>query len=170
MILAGLGLAAGLGSTITGAFKASKAAKLQKAELDGLKRDEQDWYARNYYSNYLDSTEAKAAIKRVEDTLNRRTQEQRARQVITGATAEQANAETATNNKALSDTVTGLASQGSAIKRSVDAQHQANLTNMANMRMGINAQEQAGGQNLIGGGAGLIGSALSLYEDKKTKV
>lgn len=174
-ILGGLGAAGGLISSIVGGVKASKAAKAQQEALDEQKENEQNWYARNYYQNYLDSTEAKAAIRRVNDTLSRQNEQTRAAAVISGATPEAIQAAQEAGNETLSDTMAGLAAQGTARRQQVDAQHQQNQANLSAQQQAINAQQQQGNMNLLSSGAGLIGSALSLYSpmigtNKKTTV
>ena len=164
-ILGGLGAAGGLISSIIGGRKAAKAAKAQQAALKQQKENESNWYARNYYQNYMDSTEAKAAIRRVNDTLNRQNEQARASAVISGATPEAVQATQEAGNETLADTMAGLAAQGTSRRQAVDAQHLQNQANLTAQQQAINAQQQQGNMNLQTAGAGLIGSALSLYDN-----
>lgn len=163
-ILGGLGAAGGLISSIIGGRKAAKAAKAQQAALQQQQENESNWYARNYYQNYMDSTEAKAAIRRVNDTLNRHNEQARAASVISGATPEAVQATQEAGNETLADTMAGLAAQGTSRRQAVDAQHVQNQANLSAQQQAINAQQQQGNMNLVNAGAGLIGSALSLYD------
>lgn len=164
-ILGGLGAAGGLISSIIGGRKAAKAAKAQQAALNQQKENERNWYARNFYQNYMDSTEAKAAIRRVNDTLNRQSEQARAASVISGATPEAVQATQEAGNATLADTMAGLAAQGTSRRQAVDAQHLHNQANLSQQQQAINAQQQQGNMNLQTAGAGLIGSALSLYDN-----
>lgn len=166
-ILGGLGAAGGLVSSIIGGRKAAKAAEAQQKALDEQKENEQAWYARNYYQNYLDSSEAKAAIRRVNDTLTRQNEQARAAAVISGATPEAVQAVQEAGNETLSDTMAGIAAQGTARRQAVDTQHMQNQANLSAQQQAINAQQQQGNMNLLNSGTGLIGSALSLYDPTK---
>jgi len=70
MIGTAIGIGASLIGGVMGASKAAKAANAQQQMLNQQRNKNEAWYNRNYYQNYLDSKEAQAAIKRVEDTLN----------------------------------------------------------------------------------------------------
>lgn len=169
-VLGGVGALGGLVSSIIGGRKAAKAAEAQEKALQEQKNAEKEWYARNYYQNYMDSTEAKAAIKRVNDTLARQNEQARASAVISGATPEAVQATQEAGNETLSDTMAGLASQGTARRQQVDAQHIQNQANLSAQEQALAAQKQQGNMNLLNSGTGLIGSALSLYDDRKNKI
>lgn len=104
--------AIGLGSSIAGAIKGRQEAKRQRRELKKQQDAENEWYARNYYQNYLDSAEAQSAIKRVNDTINRRNEQNAAAAKINGSTPEAVMAAQEANNELLSDTISGLAQHG----------------------------------------------------------
>lgn len=67
LVNAGIGLASG----IMGGIKSGKATKRQQL-INSQEAKNEAWYNRNYYQNYLDSSESRAAIKRVEDTMKKR--------------------------------------------------------------------------------------------------
>ena len=168
MIGAILGLAAGLASGIAGGVKSAKAAKKQQELVDQQRAENDAWYNRNYYQNYLDSTEARAAMKRVEDTLRRRNQEAQAQAAISGGTPEQVIAQQENDQKLVGDVATNLAARGDEIKRQVDAQYMANKANIAGQQMNQYQMNEAGGAQLLGNGGSLIGSALSMFGDGKS--
>lgn len=168
-ILGGLGALGGLASSIIGGRKAAKAAEAQQKALDEQKENEQAWYARNYYQNFLDSTEAKAAMRRVNDTLARQNEQARAAAAINGATPEAVQAVQEAGNETMADTMAGIAAQGTSRRQAVDAQHVQNQANLAAQQQAINAQKQQGSMNLLNSGTGLIGSALSLYDPEDFK-
>ena len=78
MIGAILGAVGGLASGIAGGIKSAKAAREQQRLIDEQESKNNAWYNRNYYQNYMDSSEAQAAMKRVENTLKKQNQEARA--------------------------------------------------------------------------------------------
>ncbi len=169
-IAAGASALGGIASSIIGASKASKAAKQQQQAIDSQKAQNEAWYNRNYYSNYMNSNQAQAAIKRVEDTLRRRNQEAQASAAVTGATPEAQVAQQANDQSLMSDVVSNLASKGDDVKRGVDAQNQANQQNMLGMQMAQHQANEAGGSQLASNGGSMISSALSLLDGlgKKT--
>lgn len=162
LIGAGISLASG----IAGGIKSAKAARKQEELINKQEAKNEAWYNRNYYQNYLDSSESRAAIKRVEDTMKKRNQEAQATAAVTGATPEAVIAQQENNQKLISDTIGSLAARSDAKKEQIDAINQHNQQNIANARMGQLQANEAGGSQLMGNGLGLIGSALSLYDKK----
>lgn len=169
MIGAIIGAAGGLASGLFGGLKSSKAAKEQEKLINEQERKNDAWYNRNYYQNYLDSAEAQAAMKRVENTLKKQNQEARATAVVTGATPEAAVAQQQANNEILDNVTTNLAAQGTARKANVDAINQQNENNIMNMRIAQNQATEKGNAQLMDNGLGIIGSALSMQDWGKKK-
>jgi chromatin segregation and condensation protein Rec8/ScpA/Scc1 (kleisin family) len=169
MIGAIIGAVGGLASGIAGGIKSAKAAKEQQKLIDEQERKNDAWYNRNYYQNYLDSAEAQAAMKRVENTLKKQNQEARATAVVTGATPESVVAQQQANNEILDDVTTSLASQATARKANIDAVNMENQNNIMNMRISQNQANEKGSSQLMENGLGIIGSALSMTDWGKKK-
>lgn len=169
MIGAIIGAVGGLASSIAGGIKSAKAAKQQQELINEQARKNDAWYNRNYYQNYLDSAEAQAAMKRVENTLKKQNQEARATAVVTGATPEAAVAQQQANNEILDNVATDLAAQGTARKANIDAINQQNENNIMNMRIAQNQATERGNAQLMDNGLGIIGSALSMQNWGKKK-
>lgn len=165
-----LGTVGGLASGIFGGIKSAKAAKEQQRLIDEQESKNNAWYNRNYYQNYMDSTEAQAAMKRVENTLKKQNQEARATAVVTGATPEAAIAQQQANNEILDETATGLAAQATARKAQVEAIDQQNQNNIFQARLGQSSAEEKGGAELMGAGLGMVKDALSMVDWDKTKL
>lgn len=157
------GLAMGAASGLAGLIKGGKARREQQALLNKQAASNEAWYQRNYYQNYLDSTEAKSAMKRVEDTLRRRNQQAQAQGAVTGATQEAVLAQQENDQTALADTAERLASKGDAIRRQVDMTNQQNKANINSQQMQQAMLNEQGGQQLLGNAGSLIGSALSAF-------
>lgn len=166
MIGAAIGAGVSLVSGIMGASKASKAAKAQQQLINDQRTKNEAWYNRNYYQNYLDSSEARSAMKRVEDTMRRRNQEAQATAAVTGGTQEAVLAQQGNDQKMMSEVVGNLASRGDEIKRQVDAQNQANENALMQQQMAQYQANEAGGTQLLGNSGSLLGSALSLFDKK----
>lgn len=167
MIGAILGAVGGLASGIFGGIKSAKAAREQQRLINEQESKNNAWYNRNYYQNYMESSEAQAAMKRVENTLKKQNQEARATAAVMGSTPEAAVAQQQANNEILDNTATGLAAQATQRKTQVDAANQQNQNAILNARLGQSQMNEQGGAQLMSNGLGLIGSAFSMYEKKK---
>lgn len=167
MIGAILGAVGGLASGIFGGIKSAKAAREQQRLINEQESKNNAWYNRNYYQNYMESAEAQAAMKRVENTLKKQNQEARATAAVMGSTPEAAVAQQQANNEILDNTATGLAAQATQRKMQVDAANQQNKNAILNARLGQSQMNEQGGAQLMSNGLGLIGSAFSMYDKKK---
>lgn len=167
MIGAILGAVGGLASGIFGGIKSAKAAREQQRLIKEQESKNNAWYNRNYYQNYMESAEAQAAMKRVENTLKKQNQEARATAAVMGSTPEASVAQQQANNEILDNTATGLAAQATQRKMQVDAANQQNQNAILNARLGQSQMNEQGGAQLMSNGLGLIGSAFSMYDKKK---
>ncbi len=167
MIGAILGAVGGLASGIFGGIKSAKAAREQQRLINEQESKNNAWYNRNYYQNYMESAEAQAAMKRVENTLKKQNQEARATAAVMGSTPEAAVAQQQANNEILDNTATGLAAQATQRKMQVDAANQQNQNAILNARLGQSQMNEQGGAQLMSNGLGLIGSAFSMYDKRK---
>lgn len=164
-----IGAGVGLASSLIGGAKAAKAAKQQQKLIDAQKADNEAWYNRNYYQDYMDSSVARSALKRVEDTLKRRNQQAQGMAAVTGGTQESVLAQQENDQKLLSDTVENLASRADAQKQQVDMINQQNKNNTMNQQMQQEQLTEQGNSGLLGNGLGLIGQALSMMPDSAFK-
>lgn len=129
--MTGVNGALGLYSGIKGMFDARKAKRDQERVMRNMAAQENSWYRRNYYGDYLNSSAARAAIKRVEKTMKQQNEQNRARAAITGATPEYSIARNEQNLNAMDNLMSSLAAQDDARKRSVDAAHLQNRQRLA---------------------------------------
>ena len=167
MSLLGVAAIGGLGlSALSGALgisQASKARRQQQALINRQAAANEAWYQRNYYQNYLDSSEARSALKRVEDTLRRRNEQAQGAAAVTGSTQEAVLAQQENDQKALADTTERLAARGDEIKRQVDAQNQQNKAGITNMKMQQAQMDENGGNALLSNGISMLGSSLAMF-------
>lgn len=155
-ILSGLNGALGLYSGVKGLFGASDARKKQDRLLRRAAAIEDSWYRRNYFGDYLNNSSARAAIKRVEQTLRRQNEQNRAYAAINGATPEYMIARNNQGLKTLDNVMTNIAGQGDAYKRSVDSTHLQNQHTLINRQLNnlslderMSAQSASNGFNLL---------------------
>lgn len=125
--------------------------------LANARANEQAWYKRNYYNDYFNSSMARAAMKRVEDTLSKNSRQNRAYAAVTGATPELTLAQNEQGLNAVDNIFTDIAAKESVRRDSVDAQHLQNqsslynqeLHNLANENDSLVDPELLGGVSLI---------------------
>ncbi len=134
-ILSGVNGALGLYSGVKGMFDSGKAHRRQERLMKDAARMENNWYRRNFFSDYLNSTSSRAAIKRVENTLRRQNEQNRAYAAMNGVTPEYAIARNQQGMNMLDNVMTNIASQSDAVKRSVDATHLRNKQALASQQL-----------------------------------
>ncbi len=160
MVLTGLNGALGLYSGVKGMLDASKASKSAKDLRNRAKAEEEGWYRRNYYENYLDSSSAKAAMKRVENTLRKQNAQNRAHSVISGATPEYSLARNEQGLRTMENMATNLASMDSNRKSQVDAMHRQNKNAFLNSELNELAMDERLAVSTAGNGLNLLQNAL----------
>lgn len=152
--------AMGLFSGVKGLFDSAKAARKRKALMREGKAAEAAWYRRNYYGDFMNDTATRAAMKRVENTLHRNNRQNRAYARINGATPELALARGQQSMQSVENVMGALASQQSAERKRVDAQHLQNMNAFRNAEIADLSQEEQSGANAAAGGFNLLNSAL----------
>lgn len=155
-ILSGLNGALGLYSGVKGLFGAADARDKQNRLLKRSAAIEDSWYRRNYFGDFLNNSSARAAIKRVEKTLRRQNEQNRAYAAINGATPEYAVARNQQGLNTMENVMTSLAAQDDARKRSVDAAHHNNMQLQIDRRLSnlslderMSAESASSGFNLL---------------------
>ncbi len=121
---------------------------------------EQAWYKRNYYNDYFNSSMARAALKRVEETLSKNNAQNRAYATVTGATPELSLSQNEQRLNAVDNMVTNLAAQESNRRAAVDAQHQQNQAAQYNQQLHNLTYDDSGGDANLLGGLSLIERAI----------
>ena len=126
MVLTGLNGALGLYSGLKGVLDKNAASKKARELRNNAKAEEAGWYKRNYYESFIDNTAAKAAMKRVENTLRQNNRQNRAHAIIMGATPEYSVAANEQGLRSMENMMTNMAAQESERKSQVDAIHRQN--------------------------------------------
>mgnify|MGYP003294515406 CR=1 FL=1 len=128
--------------------------------LANARANEQAWYKRNYYNDYFNSSMARAAMKRVEDTLSRNSKQNRAYAAVTGATPELSLARNEQGLNAVDNMFTNIASQEDSRRASVDAQHLQNQNSLYNQELRNLEYEDSRTDAELMGGISLIEQAI----------
>ena len=128
--------------------------------MENARAAEQAWYKRNYYNDYFNSSMARAALKRVEETLSKNNAQNRAYAAVTGATPELSLSQSEQRLNAVDNMLTNLAAQESNRRATVDAQHMQNQTAQYNQQLNNLAHDYSGGDANLLGGLSLIERAI----------
>ena len=134
-IMTGLTGGLQLYSGVKGLF--SDKQKEARRALANARAAEQAWFRRNYYGDYLNNSIARAAIKRVENTLSRNSRQN------------------------MDNMMTNLAAQESTRREAVDAQHLQNMNNLSNRQASLDMNRNTGLDPEIIGGLSLIEKAIA---------
>ena len=160
MILTGLNGALGLYSGVKGVLDKNAAAKKAKELRNRAKAEEDAWYKRNYYESFIDSTAAKAAMKRVENSLRRNNEQNRAHSVIVGATPEYSVARNEQGLRSMENVVTNLAAQDDNRKSQVEAIHRQNKNAFLNSELNDLAMDERMATAAANNGLNIFQNAL----------
>ena len=160
MFLSGMNGALGLYYGVKGALDAKKASEDAKQLRKKAQAEESSWYKRNYYGNFLDSTAASAAMKRVENTLRRQNSQNRARTAITGATPEYSLALGEQGLRSMENVVTKLAAMDSDRKNQIDAAHRQNRAALLGNELNTLAMDERMAKSAFSNGLNLFQNAM----------
>ena len=169
MLLTGLNGVLGLYSSVRGLFDSASAAARQKKLHKIAKTEEDGWYKRNFYGNFLDNTASRAAVKRVESTLRRQNEQNRAYSVINGATPELSIARNEQGLRSAENLLTNLAANEDNRRMRVDALHRQNRQSLLNSEMNLAANEEKVAANLAANGLNHLQNAILGVEWGKEK-
>lgn len=161
-----IGAAASLAAAGYSAYKQNKSAEEQEKELARQQAQNEAWYNRNYYQDYLNTVEAQNAIKQYRNAWAERTREARARQAITGGTPEQAQAVAEAGGEAMGNMMGNLAAQGERNKSAIDAQKLTMDNNLSQQRSAVAAQKEQAAANMMQNSMNVLSSSLQSVDAK----
>lgn len=164
-----IGAIGGIASGIYGASQSKAAAREQKKELARQRAANEAWYKRNYYQDYLNTVEVQNALKGYRKAWDDQVNQARARQAVTGGTAEQAQAVAEAGGEAIGNVMGTLAAKGQQNKQAIDAQKLAMDTNLSNQQAALAEANQQAGMNLAMNGMNVAASALAGYKGDKAE-
>lgn len=160
MIMTGINGALGLYSTVKGMIDSSEAKKKQSKLSQAAQNEENAWYRRNYYGNFMDNSASKAAIKRVENTLRRNNAQERARSIITGSTPEMSIARNEQGLRTMENVVNNLAATDGVRKMNVDTAHKQNNLALKNAEQQQLSLDERMAKSAASSGYNLMQNAL----------
>ena len=142
LIFSGVNGALGLYSGLKGVLDKKAASRKARQLRDNAKAEEAGWYRRNYYESFMDNTAAKAAMKRVENSLRQNNRQNRAHSVIMGATPEYSVAANEQGLRSMENMMTNMAAQESDRKSQVEAVHRQNKNAFLNNELSELANDE----------------------------
>ena len=160
LIFSGVNGALGLYSGLKGVLDKNAASKKARQLRDNAKAEEAGWYRRNYYESFMDNTAAKAAMKRVENSLRQNNRQNRAHSVIMGATPEYSVAANEQGLRSMDNMMTNMAAQESDRKNQVEAIHRQNKNAFLTNELGELANDERMAMTAAYNGYNLLQNAL----------
>lgn len=161
LIGAGMGLASG----IAGAVKSAKAARQQQQLIDEQNRKNDIWFNNEYYKDYLDRSDAQAAMERVRQTMQRQNSRIDQQAAVTGATPESVIAQKEANSGVITDTAAAIQANASNHQDRVMDAYRARQDNIAGQQQQQYQMSEQGYANLASSGFGtaanMAASAIS---------
>lgn len=132
MIGAAIGAVAGLASNIIGGVISHNKAKKALGILRDQQQKNNDWYARRYNEDYLQTALAQSAITSARDYAKRTLRAARGTQAVMGGTEESVAAAQDSANGLISDTLRGLAANGTVRKDQIEEDYRRRDFDIAN--------------------------------------
>lgn len=140
------GIIGGIGSAAAGIIAGNatrKAANRNAKLLQEAENDAKSWYEKEYNSNFLDRSDARAAIARTREILNERYKQAEGSAAVTGATEESVARQKAAANQALADVTSNIAERADAYKDAVRANYENQQANFLAQKTAVNNQKAA---------------------------
>lgn len=138
------GIIGGIGSAVSGIIGGNatrKAAKRNQRLLEEAENDAKAWFEKEYNANFLDRSDARAAIAKTRELLNERYKAAEGAAAVTGATEESIARQKAAANEALADVTSNIAERADAYKDAVRANYENQQDAFMKQKMGINNQK-----------------------------
>ena len=155
----------GLVSGITGAVKSAKAARQQQRLIDEQNRKNEIWFNNEYYKDYMDRSDAQAAMERVRQTMQRQNNRVDQQAAVTGATPESVIAQKEANAGVVTDAAAAMQANASAHQDKVMDAYKAKQDSLAGQQQQQYQLSEAGYANLANTGfstaANMAASAIS---------
>lgn len=137
------GIIGGVGSAVAGIVGGNATRKAAQRNEKLLKEQEdrqKAWYDKQYNSNFLDRSDARAAINQTREILNERYRAAEGAAAVAGGTAESVAQQKAAANEVLADVTSNIAERADAYKEGVRANYEAQQDAMTQQKMEINNQ------------------------------
>ncbi len=172
IIAAAISALASVGSTVAAGASSRKKNDEAAAQLEGLRRQNTDWYKTKMSQDYTSRADAQAAIQKQRELLNEQYRNARATSIVAGGTDAQLAAQKELANKSVAETMSDIAANGASAQDQTENQYLATNAQLSQQQIAAktgqaNAVAQAGAQ-AAGAGVNLTGALLD-YDIKKSQ-
>ncbi|MBQ2006738.1 MAG: hypothetical protein II205_04150 [Bacteroidales bacterium] len=165
MVIAGLGAALSLGSSIYGAIKSGKQNKEARQMLQDRRDENRKWYESRMAEDYTSRADAQAVFNKQRELLEERYNQARATRAVSGDTAESEAMQKAAANDAVAQSMSDVAAAAEQHKENVEQQYRQTDAALAQAQAESKAaQAQATAQaasQAAAAGLNLLGSSLN---------
>ena len=134
-IAAAIGAGVGLASSLIGGAKASSAARAAERRQREREAAEMASYTRRYNQDVTDTASGQNLIRIAKDQAKEQWKKAAGAQAVAGGTDAATQMAKDAGNKMVGDTIANMKAMDDARKDRIDAQHEANLNNFAQMDM-----------------------------------
>ena len=134
-IAAAIGAGVGLASSLIGGAAASRAAKEAERRQRAREAAEMASYTRRYNQDVTDTASGQNLIRIAKDQAKEQWKKAAGAQAVAGGTDAATQMAKDAGNKMVGDTIANMKAMDDARKDRIDAQHEANLNNFAQMDM-----------------------------------
>jgi hypothetical protein len=134
-----------LGAGIFGGISAARAMRNVKSNLEQQKKDNQNWYDKNYNEDATQRADAQRLLTMTEDSIAKRNRQSAGTAAVMGGTEESVAAAKEANAKALSDTMSSINTAAEARKSQIEQQYMAKNDSLNQQ---LNAMEQQKAQSI----------------------
>lgn len=153
------GVASAVGGIASG-IAGRRAAKKNERILNKAEDTAQNWYDKEYYSDFTQRSDAQAALNQARQILNDRYNRTAGAAAVTGATDESVAQQKAANNQVLADVTSSIAERADAYKEQVRANYENQMDAIEQQRI-ANNNARAGRTAHAAGGLATAGQQLA---------
>jgi len=168
--MAWIGAAIGAAGSIFGGIAGAKAAKKRKRAIERQKKENQDWYNKNYNEDATQRADAQRLLTLTEESIKNRNKAAAGAQAVIGGTDESVAAAKQANNNALADTISQINANAEQRKANIESQYLNRKDNLDDQLQDLEQQRQSNISQAILGVSGAASSiAGGLLGKKKAK-
>lgn len=156
------GIISGIGSAVSGIVggrAGKKAADRNEEILNGAQRRAEDWYDREYNSDFLQRSDAQSALESARRILDERYRNAQGAAAVSGATEESVAQQKEAANQTLAAVTGSIAERADAYKEQVRENYENRISDIERQRMGVNDQRA---RNVAQAAGGLASASQSL--------
>lgn len=150
-------------SSAFGAAKSAQANRKNRKLLNAMGEENKAEYLKDYYRGSLDNPGSKAYLKRLDQTMKDNTKATETTAASTGSTQENVLAAKESNNRVMSDAVSGLVQNEDVRRESVKNAYLQRKQSLTAGQMGMNSQVAQGWVNTAANISNAAGSLASAY-------